>query len=444
MAALPIKRLSYALLIAFVLLCYCVTSCSDMLGRYAGGSSEPDEIIETRGREFFVSFQENTDEMGPVGLSLYISAETHTTGQISIAGISYIQEFTLAAHSVIQIQIPVEAMVTSNNVVENLGIGITSEQPVAVYGVNHSPHSTDTFLAYPVQTCGLEYYCMSYETNLPAYPGSYFTIAAIQDDTAVTITPSVTSGGHPAGVSYSIMMDRGQTYRLYDEAGDVKDITGSHILSDKPIAVFSGHLLCNIPTSYPYGDHVVEQLLPVSKWGTTYRTVPFLDRGGDTMRILAAYDGTTVSINGTAVAVLNAGEHTDEIITESSVIRGSNPVLVTHFAHGSTYDNNDNFGDPFMLLVPACAQYRTAYTFCTVHDDFGDNYINIIVPSEAISQMRLDGSLLNSSLFSEIDEHYSGAQVPVLLGTHTINGPRRFGLLIYGFGYNDSYGHAGG
>ncbi|MBN1799813.1 MAG: IgGFc-binding protein [Spirochaetales bacterium] len=439
------KRIYFLTLSVIALLFLFMSSCSDMLNRYTGGGGDPDEIIETRGREFFVSFQENAGETDTRELYLFITTDTTTTGQISIAGIAYNQTFFVTAHTITQVQIPIEAMVTSNDVIENLGIHITSVEPVAVYGINYEAQGTDSFLAYPVQTCGREYFCISYETNIPSYPGSYFTITAISDDTTITITPTVTSGVHPADTAYSITMDSSQTYRLYDGAGDVKDITGSRIISDKPIAVFSGHRICQIPTGIVAGNHIVEQLLPVPLWNTIYRTVPFMDKNGDTIRILAADDGTVVYINGTVIATLNAGEFTERIITENTVITASAPVLVAHYANGAEYDSVDiGFGDPSMVIIPSSAQFRTAYNFSTIHDDINSNYINIIVPYTAISRIRLDGSLLDSGLFSEIDENYYGAQVPILQGTHTLSGPRRFGLILYGFDHFEAYSNSGG
>jgi hypothetical protein len=430
----------FPLAVVFMLL----PSCSDMLDRYTGPGPS-NRMIETRGKEFFVSFQQNYSVSNPTDLILYITGDTTTSGSISIAGLAYVKDFSVTAHSVTQVNIPSGAMVCSNDLIEDLGIHITSEKPVAVSGINHQDSTTDSFLAYPVGTCGTEYYCMSYESNLPGELGSDFTIVGIFNNTTVNITPTVSSGTHSAGTTYSITLNSGQTYRLYDQVGDVKDVTGSHINADRAIAVFSGNRICDIPTNYPYGDLITEQLLPVSAWDTTYMTVPFKDRTGDTIRVLAAYNGTVISLNGNTMATLNAGEYADTIITGNAVISANNPILAAQFANGSQFDFEKNeFGDPFMLILSGSAQYRTEYTFCTMHEDIGSNYINIIAPTSAISSIRLDGTMLGGDLFSAIDNKYSGAQVPVSQGTHTISGSGKFGLFIYGFGFNDSYGHSGG
>jgi hypothetical protein len=428
----------------FFMVIFMTASCSDMLERYMNPVGDSDEVIETRGREFFVSFHDN-GEVGTGELYLYMTGDTATTGQMNITGIGFDQAFTVSVDTITNVPIPVEALVTSNDLIENLGVHITTAQPVAVYGVNHEPYSTDSFLVYPVQTCGSEYYVISYETNIPSYPGSYFSIVAMYDDTSISITPSLSSGGHSSGIPYDITMNRCQTYRLYDQVGDVKDITGSLIVSDKPIAVFSGHRLCQVPNGIVAGNHTVEQLLPVPLWDTTYRTVSFMDRSAYTIRVVAAYDGTVISINGTIIATLNAGEYADSIISGNSIIKASNKILAAQYAHGAQYDSNETgFGDPSMLLIPSSKQYRKTYTFTTMHADIASNYINIIVKNSAISKMRLDGSLLESNIFSAIDGYYYGAHIPVLPGTHTITGPYRFGLVCYGFDYYDSYGNSGG
>ena len=39
---------------------------------------------------------------------------------------------------------------------------------------------------------------------------------------------------------------------------------------------------------------------------------------------------------------------------------------------------------------------------------------------------------------------FSGAQVPISVGTHTLSGPNPIGLYVYGYESFDSYGFPGG
>ena len=81
--------------------------------------------------------------------------------------------------------------------------------------------------------------------------------------TTVTITPTITSGGRTSGIPYSITLEPGQTYQLRGTNGPPNDVTGSHIISDKPIAVFGGHSCGNINSSSEFFcDYLVEEIPP--------------------------------------------------------------------------------------------------------------------------------------------------------------------------------------
>ncbi|MBN2351712.1 MAG: IgGFc-binding protein [Spirochaetales bacterium] len=431
----------------FVVVCLSVfliiISCSDMINRYR--LAEPDAGQATRGKEFFVSFQENPvmNTGNPYEISLLISGDYNTTGQVVVPGLSFTQAYSVSAHGVARVTFGRTVRVASSDVVEDLGIHVTASQPVVVCGLNYEQGTSDSFLALPVQSCGTEYYVMDYQSYI-LMSGSSFTVVGLADATTVAITPTVTSGSRTAGIAYSISMNRGQTYRLCDLAA-TGDMTGTHIVSDKPVAVFSGNTLAFVPAGTSYGDHLTEQLVPVAAWETRYRLVPLMGRTADTVRILAASDGTVVSWNGSPVATLNAGQFYEGVLTANAVVTADHPVLAAHYAQGSQSVNPPtNTGDPFMALVPMTWQFRTQYSFCAPHADFPDNYVNLIVPATAVSGMLLDGAAISPSLFSSIDGDYYWARVSVTEGNHLVSGPQKFGLIMYGYGYNDSYGNAGG
>jgi hypothetical protein len=432
--------------ILFFILTFLLSSCSDMLRIYTG--PEPSKKnIETRGKEFFVAFQEIYDQhmLGPPDVSLYITGEYNAEGQVSIAGLNFTQSFSVNANKVTRVVLPLNVRVCSNDLVENLGVHITASEPVAVYGINREIYLTDSFLAYPVTSCGKEYYVMSYHGS--GFAGSNFTIVGINDNSSIEITPAISTGTRQAGVPYAITLNSGQTYLLFDTSGQsdsTGDVTGTHIVSDKAIAVLSGHKLCNVPSNTSAEDHLVEQILPVSSWDSRYLLLPFFNRTKDTVRILAAFDNTTVSFNQSVAATLNAGEYIDELVTQNTVISADHPILAAQFAHGAADNPALQIGDPFMLMVPSTAQYRTSYTFCTLHSEITNNYIHIIVPTKAVADILLDGSPIVGVLFSTIDETYSGARVPVIMDTHNITCSHKFGLILYGFGTYESYGNAGG
>src|SRR6185436_14864521 len=112
------------------------------------------------------------------------------------------------------------------------------------------------------------------------------------------------------------------------------------------------------------------------------------------------------------------------------------------YAQSLSFDSQT--GDPYMLIVPGYTQFMDRYTVSSVAG-FAINYVNVVVPTAALGTVTLDGVPIAISLFSVIDNSgYSGAQVQVATGSHTLAGPEPFGVSVYGFATADAYGSGGG
>ena len=199
----------------------------------------------------------------------------------------------------------------------------------------------------------------------------------------------------------------------------------------------------NVPADAPYCDHIVEQLTPTSTWGRRFITTPLASRqNGDTFRIVAHTDDTEVRIDDEVVATLDAGEVHERILTAASVIETSEPVLVAQYANGSTFSGNP--GDPFMMIIPPYEQFLNAYTVTTPASGFVQSYVNVVAPGDG-SGITLDGALIPVTEFEAVgDSGYAAAAIAVEPGTHRLSASRPFGLAIYGFNNDDSYGYTGG
>jgi hypothetical protein len=105
-------------------------------------------------------------------------------------------------------------------------------------------------------------------------------IVGTQDHTSVTVTPpkdvllGPAGGAPPAGANgtFKLVLDEGDYEQIYTSR-DGDDLTGTEIVADKAVAVFSG----NIATTYGQtgmginsGDLAHEQLLPVTAWGSSF------------------------------------------------------------------------------------------------------------------------------------------------------------------------------
>jgi hypothetical protein len=404
-------------------------------------SITPPSSQDSKGREFWLAFQQN---LSTAELTLFITSAEATTGRVEIPGLGFSTVFTISPGQVTPVEIPSEAELATADGVENKGIHVTADHEITIYGLNRVLYTTDAYLGLPTDILGTDYVVLGYG-NVNLLNGTQFSVVATEPDTQVTITPKAPTTTHPVGVPYTLTLQQGQTYQFRSTAPAPADVSGTIITSNKPIAVFGGHQCANIPDGMTGAcDNIVEQIPPTTTWGKSFVTVPLATRmRGDTFRFLASTDGTQVTVNGTVVANLNRGQVHQMLITGMAHITSTQPLLVAQYSNGSSFDGVTS--DPFMMLIPPYEQFLPGYTVTTPASGFVTNFINVVVPNAATNALKLDGVLVPESRFTPIGASgFSGAQLAVALGSHSLVAPLPFGVFMYGFDYYDSYGYPGG
>ncbi len=97
------------------------------------------------------------------------------------------------------------------------------------------------------------------------------------------------------------------------------------------------------------------------------------------------------------------------------------------------------------MIIPPYSQFLNHYTVTTATEGFQINYANVVAPTATIGSITLDGTPISPSRFTPIGvSGYSGAQVPITVGMHDLDGPASFGVFIYGFAQDEGYGYPGG
>ena len=315
------------------------------------------------------------------------------------------------------------------------------DKRIVVYGLDFCIFSSDAFVALPcdqLPVAEYEYYVVSYGF------GSRALLVGCSDDTTIT-TPSST-----------FTLNQQETYLVESSGGE--DITGTRIVSDKPISFFPGHQCINIPNTVGFCDHLTEQVPPTAIWGQSFLAASFLGRqSGEFFRILAAADATTVIVNCTTFTQpssfsLNSTGSWEEFSVEADSfcsIESNNPILVMEF---SLSFQLDNIGDPFMTMVPPIEQNSNNYVF-SVLPEFSTNFITIFVAPEFFQSERIfvDRMSLENSSWTEVycTSGICGflTRVPLLPGEHRLyhqDADARVGLIAYGFNTFNSYGYPGG
>ena len=401
------------------------------------------------GTEFWLAFPTNLGDgasfAGPKNLYLHITSPHNTNGTVSIPGLGFNQPFTVQANQTTTVHIPTEADPKgANGVINDLGIHVVSNQEVAVYGLNQIEQTTDAFTGIPLDILDTEYMVLGWRNTVDAFfARTQVNFVATENNTTVKITPAAPTLGRPAGQPFSITLNAGQSYQLQAQ-GIQLDLSGTMLSSNEPIAVFGGHSCANIPTNIPLCDYVVEQIPPTSTWGTNFFTVPLATRLiGDTVRVLASQDATSVSVNGNVERILNKGEVYEALLANASRIKTNRPVLVAQYANGQGFDNTN--ADPFMMLIPPSEQFLPSYTVSTPANNFATNFMNVVIPTAAVGSLKMNGITVAPSFFTAIpNTNHSSAQLAVPVGSHLFSSDVPFGIYSYGFNVFDSYGYPGG
>ncbi len=422
---------------------------------------------ECGGSEFWLTFPGNyaPDPANPVEPTLLIVGTPDTTGTISISGLGYVHPFAIPASGSLKVILPAGADLSDandfegDNGIRDRGIRVTTagNAKISVYALSRVRQTSDGYHALPKDVLGTDYVVAGYgnvHTGIPPLNGSQFAVvAASSGATTVTITPSTETGAHDAGVPYTVTLSQGQVYQLRNTFPAPSDLTGTLVQADQPIAVFGSHRCANVRSVDAfYCDYLVEQLVPVPRWGFEHFTHPLRGRsGGDTVRVLAAEDGTVVAIDGVIVATLARGKFHEALLSAPAFIAASKRVHVSQYANSSDHDGVVK-ADPFMVQIPHRKQFSAQHRFVAAQDDAGDewlddfldNSVNIIAPSNvaAANEVLLDGVPVLASSFTPIGASgFSGASValPGWVTVHTVTATKPVGVIAYGFAAYDSY-----
>ncbi|XP_078674139.1 IgGFc-binding protein-like [Branchiostoma floridae x Branchiostoma belcheri] len=418
---------------------------------------------DNRGTEFVVGFMQNYEDVNSTSepeLELFLTSASSEPANVTISapGANYMEHLMVTAAAVQLVTLPLSLMLNGTERAQK-GVLVTADREIILYGVNKEEHTTDGFLGLPVDVLGKEYFVASY-TALDWSLPSEFAVFGVENGTSVNVTLKgwVYHDGrdyHPGSV-ITFTLDRLEAVQFQGRYGS--DLTGSRIVSDKPVSVMSGVRCTYVPKEYCCCDHLVEHVPPVNTWGRRFVTVPLAVReAGDIFRLVAARDNTTVNVTGVHVSprTLDAGDFLELDLWNSTdthmTIASSQPIMVLQFSKGQESDNITT--DPFMMYLPPVEQFAADYTFATVDaltSTAYTNFVNIVIKTSETSGLTYDGNPLpNATTWSPIpDTDQSATQLYIATnGTHKIKHQSAivtFSLLYYGFSSYDSVGFPGG
>ena len=424
---------------------------------------------------------------GPGLLTLYITTTesvpvsfnvSSSTGQIysGIATNSEVSQVTFSS-----------SLAVLNNNERNKGVWIHATDSITVDGINNAPNTADGFVALPCYDFEKQnyiFYAVSTHYNRTSgnssdsseiHLMSQVLLVGCKDNTELAITPtqtieipsdlargSNTSVTVPSGMSYTITLNRLQTFLFTSTL----DLTGSKVVSNKPIAFFSGHECADVPVGVAACDYLVEQLPPTLTWGRQFFVVSSLGKtAGEQYKLITSAATTTVicycytsggTVSQTFTITLNETGRSYEFHIGQNMfcsVQASSPILLVQFAIGGSREPL-GYGDPFMMMIPPVEQYSNNYTFVT-QSGF-QNAITITVTSGFFNpgNIVLNGTSLGTATWTPI---YCSVQTDSVCGFGTrisISTGRNFiyhreptaklGTFVYGFSHGAGYGYPAG
>lgn len=443
-----------------------------------------------RGREFWLAygFDYSFFHESPVNnqeLAIYVSTELAATVTVSVTNTGYTQILNIPANTVnATILIPKSGpndARTLTDGLQNRGIHILSDVPVAVYAHVYSTMVSGATMLMPVETYGFSYHSINYyQTTSQSSPAdwySWFYAIASEDNTRLEITPSdTTKNGWLPGQTYIVNLNKGESYHVFGKAifdgnpaNASKDMTGSKVVSVvggdgscHPVAVFSGSggiRLCRGDG----GEFMHQQVFPSQAWGTrylTYHTINntntnILETNRNYYRVCVQDPGTVVRKNGVIMTGLIKNffyEYMDS--TGGDYITADKPILVSQYTTNknqcwnfpTTTPSPPSYGDPEMFYLSPIEQGQKDVLFYVSRKSSIDYvYTNIHLPTAAVASLRVDGVALPAANVIPHPNYpsYSVALVrfPGAAAQHRITSDSAFTATVYGLGNYESYGY---
>ncbi len=349
---------------------------------------------------------------------------------------------------------------------------LRSTQPVTVY--QYSPleytkagsfsYTNDASLLMPTNVWAQDTFVVGRNTLL-GNPGSY-SVVARHDNTKVELAPSATGkvvlagGGVAANGTGVIMLSEGDVLQVLSGVGggepnspDKADLTGTRVVTDKPVQVLSAHACTYIPFTTLACDHLEEFNLPFENLAKEYLvSTPFVKPPNQApqikarmVRMIATTDATTLTYDppqaGAPAALAKAGDYAEIQTNKDFQVSANFKIAVAEYMLGQ--DAGGGTGDPAMTISVPTEQYRSSYFF-HAPTNYESNFVNITAP--AGSKVTLDGQEVAG--FVAIGASGFGiARVQLANngdGNHTITGDQKFGVQVYGYGQYTSYWYPGG
>ncbi|CAH2318254.1 c-binding -like [Pelobates cultripes] len=337
-----------------------------------------------QGTEFVTAFMQNYQTTYSVANFQLIITGYSASTTVTITMNSFKKVVNVEERSTVTVQIPANAELPGTSKTNNV-VYIQANKDISVLTLNDKYQSSDTSVIFPVSDLGTDYYIV---TPLGGPPDAFKEFAVISAGTRTNVDiflkGSVTYDRkvYPAGSKLTVTLE---AYSVLQLLGS-DDLSGSRVVSQKPVAVLSGHTCTWQNTKC---NHVYEHLLPVPSWGTTFIVPPVYFQTKSDIAVVIASKVTKIDYQ-------IASEKFSTNLAEGQVIRLDIPpktplyitasagIQVTYYLTG-WQDRTGIQYDPTLISIPSVDNYCSSY-YIFGQQDF-DNYGTVVAKTADVAKL---------------------------------------------------------
>ena len=409
-----------------------------------------ERLLSNRGNEFYVGILPSTASFAdgirliyttdsPNDITVTTATERFTQTNSINVNTSSVKTWKTIANSIIANQLPIHIHSSEGN------------KFIVVASLLLSRSMTASYLAIPNH----KLLCKEYE---------YIVLSANTENTQRLAGIFIIGTSNDTHVNISLSFEPNEDYASdfilqymetkYFEAPINTAVTGTKIVSDKPLTVISGHEAGSVPSDGTL-EPMAQQIPPTQFWGERFlisalKRHPF----GQIVKVLTSVDYTLITYNCHQFSnqtILPNASKVHQFYVPANIycyIKANNSILVGQFPY-SPQGNTD--GDTTMILIASVDQYSNSFTFWTTGES-----ISIMIPANVFNaneSVLHNGILVKCEQWSviyDIDNSTIvgyGCGLEVTEGHHTVshvdsNG--RLFIIVYWFGIGKAYGYPAG
>lgn len=399
----------------------------------------------TGGKEFLTAFLQNRQSGSEeANLQLLLSSLSDSPASVAILsqaeGTS--QNVIVKPGQSVMVSISPKAEMVDSSIFQH-AVVIRSDRTISAQAINTKPSTGELTLLRPVEALGTEYFVFTPGgisiTNLKE-----FAVVAGASGASVTVQlkgPVIFQGKfHLMGSVLRVTLKPYQVAQVQSLA----DLSGSKVTASSPVAVLSGHSCVQKHTNC---NHVVEQLLPTSAWGTQY-VVPALSSQTryDLAYVMASQTTKLTYSHGSTTASrrLQAGDVIEFQVQSSQPLYLSADVGIQVLLFGPGAVRDGVTYNPYLILIPDVTAYCPAYVLNSMPGSKG--VALVVARTKAVGDLTMDGHSLGAKLtwtaVQGSEFSYTEMDFDTVNMSHTVKATANFGLLALGLAQFRGYGTA--